>query len=123
MDQGYPQIPTRLSSKQAETRKAGIEAQKRKLEDEILNMNKRLKKHHSFDVSIWASLREIDSARIKANGLQRKISMLSIDLNDEDEEVVERWASTSEAKALLEQEAALKKSLMMMTQQSEKVIN
>ena len=123
MEQGHPQIPTRLSSKQAEIRKADIEEQKRKLEDDIVNMNKRLKKHHSFDVSIWASLREIDSARTKANGLQRKISMLSMDLNDESKELVERWASTAEAKAILEQEAALKKSLVMMTRQSEKVAN
>ena len=123
MKQSYPQIPTRLSSKQAETRKADIEGQKRKLENDVVKMNKRLKKHHSFDLSIWTSLREIDSARVKANGLQRRISMLSMDLNDEDEELVERWASTAEAKAILEQEAALKKSLKMMTRQSAKVAN
>lgn len=113
MRQDPPQILASLSSKMKK-----MEWQKRKLEKKIRVMNKRLKKHHRLDTKIWAKLKDFESARIKDNGLQRKISILSMNLNDEDEESVKRWASTAEAKAILEKEV-LKKCLKMVTRQRE----
>ena len=118
MQTGGPRILPRFSSRRSE-----FEGQKRKLEEEIEEMKKRIKMRPSFDKSVWSGVTDVEAARIEASKLQRKISMLSMNLDDEDENSVKQWASTDDGQGIMVKEKLLKTNYDLLSQQVEKVIN
>ena len=113
-------IPERSSSKAALLGQAS--QQKRKLEEESTEMVKKIKLEKSFDIDFWTKMGEAEQVRLQAHRLERKISMLEMNLDDEDDAHVRKWVrESSDANGILVREEALKASVEQLEKQAKRI--
>ncbi|KAL8828138.1 MAG: hypothetical protein Q9191_002768 [Dirinaria sp. TL-2023a] len=111
-----PAIPLRGSSKNATLE--AIAGEKRKLGDDADEMTRKVKVSTSFDSEFWLDLSQAETKRLETSRLQRKISMISMELDETDVAAVRRWQASSEGQKCLQEEEALKRKVEILERQA-----
>ena len=130
MDKHTFNIPDQLSGKctnlsQCTTlsqKCAALGQEKCKLERRSREMVKRMKLEKSFDLHFWRQMGAAEQVSLKVHRLERKISILDMNLDDEDEDDVKKWVQNSkDADSILVKERALKASVEQLEKQAQRM--
>ncbi|KAL6716885.1 hypothetical protein ACLMJK_004797 [Lecanora helva] len=113
-------IPERSSSKTALL--GSISQKKRQLEEESVEIVKKIKLEKSYDLDYWRKLRESERINLQAQRLERKISMIGMNLDDENEADIKQWESESkDADGIIVKEQALKAKVQQLEKQAKRI--
>lgn len=113
MDSNAPTVPDRNSSLNF------LSTQKRMIEDKIEEARKKLRFKGSFEEGLWSKLEDLDRDMLESTRLGRKISIMNMGYEENNEEHLKAWQSTADGAQLVKQEATLKKRLSSTIKQRE----
>ncbi|KAL8692610.1 MAG: hypothetical protein Q9218_002397 [Villophora microphyllina] len=90
---GPPQIPTRTSSKRAQTPELEtLKLQRRKVDDDIRHAKQRIKAKPSMDATYWSTHKNVSELQLEKHEIVHKISLTEFKFKD-------LWLSVKRKKA------------------------